>query len=177
MRTYLPKKHRYPVNYLIIGWFAGFGLSIYYMTKTFVTIDAAFHLLLLIAILATAIHALLFGIRHRKELTELLFYNLVSNGLLGLGLMLLLNYHLAGNPHGEYHALTKDRHKAFSTFEDLRLEDGAYRYFGYVLNLDDPQETGLMEAEAVELEVADGLFGFKVLKGKRFIDLRKKNDP
>lgn len=121
-------------------------------------------------VIATGIH-FLFSKEHNKEvLVELAVYNFVGIAALACGLFLMSNFIFRGNTNVESHKIVAIK-KEFEGFEPgknhVTLEGGAYDQFTYLLNYNQWSWDELDQAEEIQVETANGLFGYKVILNKK----------
>lgn len=162
------KFYRYPVNWVVFSWFAGFSLVVYFLYKTLITIDAIFHYFLLFGAIATAIHYWLTKPRKPKMLKIMAFYNFFGIAALLAGLFLTLNFTFQGPPY--------DKKVAIQSFQgnpklgqrvhakEVQFENQYINKFKYFLDFSQWEKSQFRKADNVKFTFSRGLFGYRIYK-------------
>lgn len=106
-----------------------------------------------------------------KKVTQKNWFNASSIGPLIVNLFFILNYTFSGPSHPEFHKVSNSYHRGSSFF--MQLHHNAYsQYPGvrfFMISRD-------VNPSYIRLKMANGLFGFKIMKGYEFIG-RPVNTP
>lgn len=175
----LNKNTKYPVDAIVFSWFIGFFLALYFMFKTFITIDATFHFFLLFGAITTIINILIKGKISVELLKEAAFISFFGIASIITGLFLLLNFYFRGPSYDEVYKIekvTKNLDSFLGGNKEVQLQNGQYKEFDYIIDYDKWLYSELYEAQEVKLEVANGLFGYKVFLSEDLIFPREMNN-
>jgi len=158
--------YHYPVNWVVFSWFAGFGLAVYFMYRTLITIDNAFHIFLLFGALGTCIHYFLTPKRQFHMLLPMAFYNFFGVAALACGLFLALNFSFHGQPYAETFPITevnKDpRNGQTMNAHEVTLSPSYINDFKYFLNFSQWDWQEFRKARSIRITFTEGLFGYKI---------------
>lgn len=180
--TYDPNKgedqtysfYRYPVNWVVFSWFIGFGLVVFFLFRTMITIDATFHYFLLFGGIATAIHYFLTKHRSIKILPVMTFYNLFGVAALVCGLFLTLNYAFKTStvtkrvPIQEIHKNPNFGKKMDKS--EVKLGSSIMEEFKYFINFNQWDYQEFRKAKALQITLSKGLFGYQIYEGAELLN-------
>ena len=161
--------YHYSANWVVFSWFGGFGLVIFFIFRTLITIDTIFHIFVIIGVIATGTHFLLTKNRQWRMLPIMAFYNFLGVAALLSGIMLTLNYTFQGDSYHEVMAIEevqkKQRYGARMNAEEITLSKSqVMEDHMHLIEFEKWHWNDFQKAEAIKIELSDGLFGFPVYK-------------
>ncbi len=165
--------YKYPANWIVFSWFIGFGLVVYFLYRTMITIDTTFHIFLLFGALGTLIHYLLTKNRKPGMLPGMAFYNFFGVAALSCGLFLAINFAFQGEPYTKTYPLNnvakKENLAKPVRASEVNLGDSYIADFKYFLNFSQWKWYQFKKAKAIQITFSNGLFGYRIYKNAKLL--------
>lgn len=152
---------------MVLMYFAGLFLILFYYSLTFLTLNGLLKIFAVILTASFVVPIKLYRLRYSMSFYEYTIGNILSLSPLLCGLILLLNFHFSSEVVTEVHKI-KNLSKQNNTIL-LQLENDAYEEESFVRSFDEAEFSANFSSDSLELHLANGLFGYKVLKKRKLI--------
>lgn len=155
----------FTLTILLIGIFPGFAASLIFGRQTFMLIDDAFYLFLVLGGIAFLIH-----LPFRKKLSrfwaEFAAYCFAGWGTILLALFLSSNYLFHSKPATASYNIHPGTVQAYSFPLRVKVEDPKFNDYGYMMDFDQDEVPDPGHISEVRVTTAKGFWGYEVLLKK-----------
>ena len=160
--------NKYTLTIILLGVFPGFMGVVWMGMRTFITIDAIFHIIIISGAISFLAH-LPFLKRLNRYLIESVFFCLIGWGNIWAAIFLLTNYFAHGKVETKYYHFQDNKSITLTLMPrpvDVEINDSLLKDFSYMRSFDDDEIIPANTASEAWYTVADGLLGYKILLHK-----------
>ena len=170
---YSPKRDRSfrAILISVLGFFLGFGLSVAYYSYTLIDIYDLSKF-----IVAAAIIGFFIPLKYYRKWFHFVKYEMIIFNILGIaplftGLFLVLNFMFSSNPSTHNYRIEKLYFEGDESYKSVGvvLEENFFSGERKIVEITDPDPAEILNKNFLKVTIADGLFGFKVVKEKVLI--------
>jgi hypothetical protein len=155
----------------ILAFFIGFGLCVGYYSYTLMDIYELSKFLAGFAVVGFLIPLRFYNKWFHFIKYETVIFNIIGVAPFLTGLFLVLNFSFSSNPSTHNYRIEKLYFEGEQDYKSIGvvLEENFFSGERKIVELTDPDPTELFEKKFLKVTIAEGLFGFKVVKEKMLI--------
>lgn len=161
------KPNTFTLTILILGLFAG-GMGMFlYGSQTFIGIDQIMLSVLIVSVIALAVHLLFLMKKLNRYFIEIIIYCIAGWGSLITGLLLLVNFFFHSPEHTQTFTPSNENGFIMTKYPvEITVDDPELRYYSHMLSFKENEIVGLGPFKQASFTTAKGCLGFKILLKK-----------